>query len=93
MNIEKKYYVYVLQSLKDHNYYVGQTADVNSRLSKHNKGAVISTRSRRPLILLYVEEYFSRCEAMRREKYFKSPQGGTELKATLKFRRGVEQPG
>lgn len=93
MNNENLYFVYVLQSLKDGFLYVGQTADVKHRLDKHNKGQVVSTRCRRPFVLLYSEEFSSRAKAMRREKYFKSPQGGSELKVKLGIYRGVEQPG
>jgi len=49
MNIYKpsqnqKYYVYTLISLKDHNFYTGFTTDLKSRLIKHAKGLVISTK-------------------------------------------------
>jgi|GEM_PF-6508817 len=32
------HFVYILQSLKDFRYYIGETADVESRLSFHNTG-------------------------------------------------------
>lgn len=48
------YYVYVLQSKKDKNYYVGFTTDLTKRLNNHNKGRVTSTRKRGPFKLVCV---------------------------------------
>ena len=88
-----KYFVYVLRSFKDGFLYVGNTNNLEARIKRHNGGAEKSTRYRRPFELIYFEEYFSRVEAMRREKYFKSPKGGVELKHKLGVYRGVEQSG
>lgn len=71
------YIVYVLRSLKDQKFYIGQTNDIEKRLQRHNNGFVVSTRSRRPFILVYNESFISRAEAMRREKYLKSLKGGS----------------
>lgn len=57
------YYVYLLQSLKDNNYYIGQTNNVPKRLSQHNSGEVQSTKYRRPIILLGYEEFDSQNKA------------------------------
>lgn len=43
------YYVYVLQSEKDRNLYVGFTNDIKTRLKLHNDGKVISTKNRLPM--------------------------------------------
>ncbi len=63
------YYVYVLISKKDGLFYVGQTNDLSRRLWRHQQGYVRSTRHRRPLELLFYEEYETRSEAMKREKF------------------------
>ena len=78
-----KYYVYVLRSLKDQKYYYGLTANIESRLSDHNAGRVISTQPRRPLELVYFEEIFGYTNARKREKYFKSSAGRKYLKKKL----------
>ena len=78
------YYVYVLKSEKDGRLYIGQTNDLEKRLQRHNLGKVISTVKRRPLYLIYSEEYQSRREAMNRETYLKSLKGGNEFKKILK---------
>ena len=88
-----KYFVYVLKSLKDHQLYVGYTNNLENRIKRHNGGTEKSTRYRRPFELIYFEEYFSRVEAMKREKYLKTPAGGVELKKKLGVYRGVEQSG
>ena len=88
-----KFFVYVLKSQKDGFLYVGNTKDIEKRVKRHNNGTEKATRSRYPFKLIYFEEYSSRAEAMRREKYFKSPAGGSELKRKLGVYRGVEQPG
>lgn len=80
------YVVYILKSLKDDKFYVGQTQDLEKRLIRHNRGMVKSTKNRLPLILIYSERFQTRSEAIKREKYFKSLEGGTFIK---KYLRGL----
>jgi putative endonuclease len=61
------YKVYLLKSLKDMKYYIGQTENVVTRLKKHNNGQVKSTKSRKPFILIGYEEYETRDKARYRE--------------------------
>jgi len=61
------YFVYLLQSKRDGNCYIGQTDNVEVRLKEHNSGRVKSTRNRIPFILLGCEEYATRNEARWRE--------------------------
>ena len=75
--------VYVLQSEKDGNLYVGSTISLSDRLMRHANGSVRSTRFRRPMKLLHVEVHPSRSSAMTRERYLKSSQGGSDLKRQL----------
>ena len=46
------YYVYLLKSLKDGRYYIGQTQDLQERLAYHNTGRSTYTRDRGPWELL-----------------------------------------
>ena len=69
------WYVYVLKSLKDNNYYVGMSENVNRRIKEHNTGKVRSTKSRIPFKLIYVEKCVDRASARKREKYLKSATG------------------
>jgi putative endonuclease len=67
-----KYYVYILQSLKDFSFYVGQCDDLDCRMSKHVDGMSKYTSPKRPLRLVYFEVFDSRTEAIKREKEIKS---------------------
>ncbi|OGG08372.1 hypothetical protein A3D05_05995 [Candidatus Gottesmanbacteria bacterium RIFCSPHIGHO2_02_FULL_40_24] len=66
------FFVYILKSIKDGKYYIGQTNNIDFRLIKHNQGEIKSTRNRRPLKLIYFEKFISRAEAMHREQKLKS---------------------
>jgi putative endonuclease len=74
------YTVYVLKSLKDNKLYVGQTNNLENRLTTHNEGKALSTKNRRPWILVYSENVETRSMAMRKERYFKSGSGREWLK-------------
>ena len=69
------YFVYVLQSLKDQNLYVGFTDKIERRLEEHNSGKNFSTKSRRPFKLVYYEAVPTKEEAVEREKFYKSGRG------------------
>lgn len=77
------YYVYVLLSKKDGQFYTGYTGDIKERLQLHNSGRVLSTRNRRPLMLIYFEGCRNQQDATRREKYLKSGNGKIYLKNRL----------
>lgn len=77
------YFVYVLQSLKDGDLYVGFTENLEQRLEQHSLGKNASTTHRRPLQLIFCENYLSKMDAIRREKYFKSTSGKRALKLML----------
>jgi putative endonuclease len=73
-------YAYILRSQKDGKLYYGSTEDLKSRLKAHTAGKVRSTKSRRPLVLVYYEEFATKGEARRRELFFKSITGYTWLR-------------
>jgi len=74
------YYVYVLQSLVNFRYYVGQTNDLERRLLEHNSGFSKYTSFTRPFKLVYFEKYETLTEARKREKQIKSYKGGRAFK-------------
>ncbi|MEJ2545415.1 MAG: GIY-YIG nuclease family protein [Calditrichaceae bacterium] len=81
--MQKLYYVYVLKSLKDSRRYIGFTEDLNRRLNEHNNGLVKSTQRRRPLKLIYFEEFEDKLDAMQREKFFKTGKGREFLNSVV----------
>lgn len=78
------YYVYILKSEVDNQYYTGYTSNLRQRIKYHNEGKVKSTKNRRPLVLIYFEGCLNQQDATRREKYLKSGNGKIYLKNRLK---------
>ena len=67
----KAYYCYILEC-SDGTYYTGWSTDPERRLIQHNAGrGARYTRSRRPLKMVYVEEYPGQSAAMKREREIK----------------------
>ena len=66
------FFVYILKSELDNSFYVGQTSNLEERLSRHNKGYNRSTKLKRPWKMIYSETCKSRSEAMKLEKKIKS---------------------
>jgi putative endonuclease len=77
------YFVYILKSLKDSGYYMGQTKNLGARIKKHNKGLVKSTKPRIPFTLIKKEDFNTRGEARKRENYLKKLKGGNEFKKII----------
>ncbi|KKP68625.1 MAG: hypothetical protein UR66_C0004G0025 [Candidatus Moranbacteria bacterium GW2011_GWE1_35_17] len=78
------YYVYILLSLKDGNFYIGFTEDLKRRVSEHNSGKTFSTKCRKPFEIIFYEAYRNKYDALRREKYFKTTKGKTTLRSMLR---------
>ncbi len=78
------FYVYILKSKKDNNFYIGYTKNLKLRFEQHNKGMVKSTRDRRPLKLIYYEACLRQQDATHREKYLKTYHGKMFIKNRLK---------
>ncbi len=78
------YSIYILLSKRDGRLYVGCTSDVDERIIRHNNGHVKATKFRRPLELIYKEEFVDKSEAFSRERFFKSLWSGKIKKKILK---------
>ena len=74
-----KGFIYLLLSQKDKRTYLGSTSNLERRLLEHTKGLCISTKNRRPLKLIYNEEYDNLADARAREHFLKSRGGRREL--------------
>ena len=77
------YTVYTLCSKKDSSLYIGLTSNIKRRIKQHNDGKESSTKHKRPYDLLYTEEFPTRVEARKREKFLKSGCGRELLKGKL----------
>lgn len=77
------FYVYVLCSRVDKQFYVGYTHDLRSRVAHHNAGKVSSTSGRVPLDLVYYEPCLNQQDATKREKYLKTAWGKRYIKTRI----------
>jgi len=82
------FFVYIIRSEEGY-YYTGQTSDLQRRLLEHNSGISHSTKHGHNWQVIYKEEFSTRSEAMKREKWFKTGVGREWLKKML--RGGVRQ--
>lgn len=69
---EQKHYTYLLRC-SDESLYCGYTTDLEARVKAHNeeKTGAKYTRGRRPVKLVYFEEFDSKSEALKREATIK----------------------
>ncbi|MCB2197641.1 MAG: GIY-YIG nuclease family protein [Bacteroidetes bacterium] len=65
------YYVYLLESISTGKYYIGQTEKLESRLQKHNKGYVRSTKPYIPWKIIAYKIVETRKEAVYLENKLK----------------------
>jgi len=74
------YYVYMILC-EDNSLYTGYTKNVDSRMTLHVRGnAARYTKMHKPKRIVYVEEFASRAEAMKREKSIKKLSHKRKLK-------------
>jgi putative endonuclease len=84
------YYLYILYSQKIDRYYIGFTADIKNRLTKHNNNSSGFTNKGKPWVLVYYETYETKQQAMAREKQLKSWKNRERIEALVKA--GSEHP-
>jgi len=81
------FYVYILQSKKTGEIYIGCSSDLKKRFLQHNSGSELATRKSYPWNLVYYEAYSTQKLALKREHNLK--HYGKSL-AMLKKRIGLE---
>ena len=69
------FYIYVLESLKDGERYIGYTNNLKRRIEEHKKGLSFATKFRLPFKLIYFGGCLNSVDAKRRENYLKTTQG------------------
>ena len=73
------YSVYILYSDSLDQYYIGQTKDLSIRIEQHRMGRSSSTKRASDWIVVYKEEFETRADAMRREKFIKNKKSRNYL--------------
>lgn len=77
--------VYILECPEGSKYhYIGYTNNLKRRLKEHDDGLVYTTKSRRPLKLIYYEACLNEYDARKRERYLKTGMGRKFIKNRLK---------
>jgi len=66
------YFVYILMSQKDQSFYIGQTQNLDDRLTRHNQGRSRYTKTKMPWSLVHYESFENRQTALKREAHLKS---------------------
>lgn len=79
------YYIYILECA-DNTFYTGITTDLERRVSEHNFSSLWAkyTKSRRPVTLIYFEEYENRSWASKREIEIKKLTKKQKIELTKK---------
>ena len=77
------WYVYILKSLKNGRLYTGSTNNLERRLKEHNSGHSKYTRLTIPFKVIYKEQYSTRIEARRRERFLKTGKGREIVKKLI----------
>ena len=80
-----KHYAYIVECA-DGTYYCGYTNDLKKRINTHNEGKGAKyTRARRPVKLIYFEEFDTKEEAMSREYHLKELSHAQKKKLSENF--------
>lgn len=77
------HYVYILNSRKDKQLYVGCTKDLQRRVREHNTKKVLSTSERTPMELIFYEAFYGKKDAFAREQWLKSGFGRNHMQKML----------
>ena len=77
------FYTYVLKSINCNYFYKGHCEDLEIRLNQHNSGMTASIKPYMPFEVVYFEEFATREEAIKGERYFKSAAGRKFLKKKI----------
>ena len=83
MSEQKKWFAYVLLC-ENGSLYRGYTDDLQKRFESHKSGKGAKyTRMHKPIKIAYHEEFETKIDAIKRERYLKSAEGKLWLKENL----------
>ena len=77
------FFVYVIKSISRNYIYVGLSSDLTKRIDDHHKGYNKTTKPYSPFLIIFTEEFQTRVDARKREKYLKSGVGKEYIKSFL----------
>lgn len=77
------FYVYILKSIKNGNFYIGYSTNLKKRFKQHNKGESQATKPFIPYKLIFYEAFLNEKDAKNREEYLKSGYGRKTIKKML----------
>ena len=81
-----KHHVYIV-ICSDKTLYTGYSTDVYKRIEKHNKGQGAKyTKNRRPVVVVYIESFDTKSEAMKREYQIKKLSRKEKIKLTYEYK-------
>ena len=83
------YFVYIVHSVKLDKFYIGYTADIQDRLSKHNRSKKGFTSNGKPWELVYSEEFDTKKEALLREAQLKAWKNKDRIISLIKNKKGA----
>ena len=81
--IKMPYWIYILEDEISGRYYIGQTADLDKRIERHNAGRSKFTRGGKWKII-YTEKFDSRSEAIHREQQIKKWKSRKAIQKLIK---------
>jgi putative endonuclease len=88
----EKHFVYILYSEKLDKYYIGCTANIADRLSKHNRSLKGFTSNGKPWVLVYSESLPDKRSALQRERQLKNWKNPIRLKELIFRSADSEHP-
>ncbi|MDD5574984.1 MAG: GIY-YIG nuclease family protein, partial [Candidatus Omnitrophica bacterium] len=65
------HYVYIIRSQKNHRFYIGSAKNVPDRIKQHERSETKSLKNKGPFEIDHIEEFFTKTEALKREKQIK----------------------
>ncbi len=74
------FYLYILISETSGRLYIGQTNDLEDRISRHNSNQNLATKNKGPWKLLFQKQFELRSQAVQLEKKLKSWKNPAKIK-------------
>lgn len=82
------YFTYIIKSKITDRYYIGETDNLQRRITLHNEGNSISTKAYIPWEIVYFEKFDTRTEAMKREKQLKKMKSKKYIEWLISYNSG-----